>query len=419
MTTPILLIAYDFHPFVGGGGAVRMLKLAKYFHRAGRDVHVLTGGFETRNADASLGKQIDGVTIHVANPDPIQPGLDDVVVRTPAKRWAGMLIRSILPFPDNRFRFLPAMYHKAKSIIRDNGIGIVVITSPPNTMSLLLPLLKHAFPDRKFVLDVRDMWALDPLLAPNNDFFRWEQRMLERYTMRRADHVVSVTPGYHAWICKQLGGDTKASIITNGFDEEDFRIETLPVPDDGFVLGYAGAMGGLSGPHSVEPVCQALDLLLERNPSVRDTLRVKLIGNCAYAGPMVARHECADMIELVGHLPHHESLLTLSACHALLHILFDLPLTDIIYPGKTFEYLRMMKPILVLSRAGILRDLVLKLKAGEAADIGSPAAIADAIERMLANRTQLQTAYNLIPGNYEPFERGALAKQYLQLLDSL
>ena len=409
MPSPILLIAYDFHPFVGGGGAARMLKLAKYFHRAGRQVHVLTGGFETRNADSSLGKQIEGVTIHVASSAPVKPGLDDAVLRTRMKRWAGLLIRSIVPFPDNRFRFLPAMYHKAKWVIEQYDIEKTVVTSPPNTMSLLVPMLKRVFPNKVFVLDVRDMWALDPLLAPDNFFFRWEQRLLEKHTLRRADYIVSVTPGYHEWICKQLGSDTKATVITNGFDEEDFSINPLKPPEHGLTLGYAGAMGGLSGPHSVEPVCQALDVLLHRDPSVRDTLRIKLIGNCAYAEPIVHRYECKDMIELLGHLPHSKSLQALSGCHGLLHILFDLPLTDIIYPGKTFEYLRLMKPIVVLSRPGILRDLILGLGAGEAADIDNTEQIADAFERLISNREHLDQAYSLRVENYAPFERGALA----------
>ncbi|MFA7332233.1 MAG: glycosyltransferase family 4 protein [Candidatus Delongbacteria bacterium] len=418
MIVPILLIAYDFHPFVGGGGSVRMVKLAKYLHRDGLPIIVLTGGFESKDADPSLGSELEGITISVANPHPVAPSVQDKARRPRWLRVAGWVFRSVIPFPDNRFRYLPAMLRRAKALILEHGIDTVLITSPPNSMSLLVPLLRRWRPNLKLVLDVRDMWALDPLQTPNTAWFRWTQTHLERWTINQADRVVSVTPGFDAWIRQQLREPERAALITNGYDEEDFGPD-LPQPEPGgLVLGYAGATGGISGPYSFQGILDALDKVLDRRPQLVGRLVLRIYGhNNRALAQRVAAMRHPEVVELCGFLAHRQVLRALSACHILLNYMFTMPNGHLVYPGKTFEYLRLGRPILLASPPGILRELILESGRGEAADGEDADGIAAALERMLDRLAQ--GGYPERPDFHLRYERGALARRYAGLLREL
>lgn len=418
MPSPLLIIAYDFHPFVGGGGSVRMVKLAKYIHRQGLPLMVLTGGFESRNADPSLDEELMGIPIHVASPRPLTPSVEDKAGRPNALRIAGRVLRSVLPFPDNRFRFLPAILRRAKALIEEHGVRTVLITSPPNSMSLLVPLLRRWRPNLRLVLDYRDMWALDPLMTPKSAWFRWTQKHLERWTINRADRVVSVTPAFDAWLRLQLRDPTRVAMITNGYDEEDFQGLPLAPEEGRIVIGYAGSTGGVSGPFSFGAVLEALDLVLERRPALQGRLLLRVLG---HRDPSLARSVSAmrnpDTVELAGFLPHREALGLLAHCRILLLNLFAAPGIELVYPGKTFEYLRLERPILLASPPGILRDLIVESGMGETADGESATEVAAALERLLDHLESGK--YVPRPNFHQRFERSALATRYAGLLREL
>jgi len=394
-----------------------MVKLTKYLHRLGHPLMVLTGGFESRDADPSLDQELEGIPIHVANPRPIHASVADYANRANALRWAGRLLRSVLPFPDNRFRYLPAFFSAARQLIDQHGIRTVLITSPPNSMSLLVPLLRVWRKDLMVILDFRDMWALDPQLTPDTAWFRWTQRLLERWTIRQADLVVSCTPGHGVWIRRQLRDPNRSHVITNGYDEEDFH-GPLPEPSAGgpFLLTYAGSIGGVNGPHSLRHPLAALRLLEARRPDLAGQIVLQVAGHVAET----ERRLLADMgapgrVRLLGFLPHREALAALSASHAILILLFVRPHVDLVYTGKLFEACRLARPLLVCAPPGLLAEFVGQRDLGEVADPLDPEAISLALERLM-DRCRQGTPYPLPCADLDHFERSRLARHYANLL---
>jgi glycosyltransferase involved in cell wall biosynthesis len=419
MSTPILLIAYDFHPFVGSGGSVRMVKLAKYLHRLDQPLVVLTGGFESRDADQSLDHELTGIPIEVASTNPVMPNIIDHANRASSLRLAGRILRTFLPFPDNRFRYLPAMFTAARKLIHARGIRTVLITSPPNSMSLLVPLLRYWRKELRLVLDFRDSWALDPQMSPNTSWFRWTQRMLEHLTVNQADLVITCTPGLDKWIQSQLKRPSTAHLITNGYDEEDFPSNLPESPRDGrFLLTYAGSIGGVNGPHSLQKMMEAMQLLEKRRGDLACRLVLQIAGHVSpIERDRVAGLLTTSRMEFLGFLPHRQALEIQAASHAILIMLFEKPNVDRVYTGKLFEACRLAKPLLVSAPPGILADFVTSRDMGEVTPATDADAICRGIERLM-DRCLNGPSYPLPIMDLAQFERGFLARRYLELLKS-
>ncbi|MCB9473820.1 MAG: glycosyltransferase [Candidatus Delongbacteria bacterium] len=413
----LLLIVYDFPPFVGGGAVVRMVKLAKYLHAMGHPVTVLTGGFESRYADPGIQDELTGIRVEHAAAHPVTPDVHDLTPRPRHLRLAGMILRSVVPFPDNRFRYLPAFLDHATRLIRETGSQLVLITNPPSSMGLLAPLLRRRFPELPIVLDYRDMWALDPLMTPKTRWYQFTQKILERWTIAHADRVVSATPAYADWFASQLKSPERSLVITNGYDEADFDFEPEPVRPDKLVFAYAGTTGGVSGPWVFDSIFQAFDDLLRERPELDSRLVIRFIG--AISQDLLkakARFDCGRFFELDGFVTHRVALQRLSGCDVLINNLFHLPHTALIYPGKTFEYLRLGKPMLVTAPDGILRQLVRDNTLGEECVGNDSAQILPALRR-LVDHCREPGYYNTgNPDVYTRFERGALARAYRQIL---
>jgi glycosyltransferase involved in cell wall biosynthesis len=380
---------------------------------------VLTGGWESRDADPGALDGLAHVDIAVAANCPVRPVCSN---HPPLKilRLTGILLRSLLQMPDNRFRFLPRM---AKAILKMHGeeaVDVVLVTSPPNSMSLLLPILRWMGLHMPLVLDVRDLWALDPLMRPDTRSFRAIQRALERWALGHANAIVTVTPGYANWLDSRLKGKVPVHLITNGYDEEDWQ-DLTPVPKskDRLVISHAGSLGGINGPRSILPLAKALETLLLRRPAMQERLALKFIG-CVPAAEVDELRRRVPMVdcEFTGFLTHSRTLEHLAGSDILLLLHFDLPYCAAIYPGKLFEYYRLGLPILACTPPGLVEDFVRSRDLGECAAYGDSNAIADALER-LVDRMDHGPVYGQGEQDREAFERGALAEVYGELLKEL
>lgn len=417
----ILLISYYFYPFNGCGGAIRAIKLAKYLHREGCDVHVLSGGWESESGDLSYARDVEGLHLHVANPDPAPPTVEDNTARPAHLRLAGRLLRSVLPFPDNRFRYLPRLAREAERLIREHDLQLALVTLPPNSTGLLVPMLRRRFPQLPLVLEFRDMWALDPIATPDHAWFRWCQKQLERWTLNHCDRVVSCTPGMTAWVEGQLRRPEKALTILSGYDEDDFHFAPLPREPGRCLISYAGTTGGVAGPRTLEHIDGALSRAFAVRPDLRPELVVEIIGHCDESTKrQIAGFANRDNFRLLGFLPHDRALQELSRADILLLNLFDAPGIEIVYPGKTWEYMRLGKPMWIAAPRGILKDLVTQThKLGEWAEFTDPAGIAAALLRLLERRSDFSAAYELGEQRYTQYSCGVLFREYAELLRGL
>ena len=141
----VLMIAYFFPP-IGGSGALRPLKLAKYLPESGWAPVVLS----VRNpdwyyaVDADLLDELPAAVkchySHMLRSAWIYYLLNPFRLRFPDK-----LIRRYLFHPDEQIGWIPFAYSAAVRIIRDNDICALYSTSSPLSSHLIAYLVHKRF----------------------------------------------------------------------------------------------------------------------------------------------------------------------------------------------------------------------------------------------------------------------------------
>jgi hypothetical protein len=163
--------------------------------------------------------------------------------------------------------------------------------------------------------------------------------------------------------------------ITNGFDPHDFPPNLPPPCGDKFVLTYAGTVFKLTSPRGL---LAAVRRLHADRPELARRLEVRFIGRIV--DTELASFEGLEPLGVTRepYLEHSAILHRLAASHAVTCLLSDLPGAERILPAKTFELMRLGRPLLTIAPRGELADLV------EAVGLG--AALAPTDEEGIAHR---------------------------------
>lgn len=196
----------------------------------------------------------------------------------------------------------------------------------------------------RLYLDIRDLFVdtisdvLPPLAAP---LARLAFAPLESWTLRRADRINLVSPGFAEYFRSRYG-ERPFAAFTNGIDEEFLTL--TPVAASTARSGpatvlYAGNIGSGQGLHELLP---ALALRL------RGRARFIVIGDGGRRRALeeALRREPADNVELRPPMPRAELILAYRQADVLLLNLGRHAAFERVLPSKVFEYAALGKPVL-------------------------------------------------------------------------
>ena len=240
---------------------------------------------------------------------------------------------------------------------------------------------------------------------------------IERSVFTDADHIINVS---RLWKEKyeHLYPDivSKSSLIHNGYDEDDFGFSSTHVKNDHFTLGYNGTFSRLV---PLEPLLSALTEIHQKHGvSIRlniatPTAKRKLTSRFPYIFEN-------GLIEYKGFLPHAESLQYLQQSDATVLVLNDMEATEGMIPAKTFEYLRIGKPILLLHRKdGFLSEIIQKTRTGLTVNIADQEEIVKTLLFLQGQWKQNQFDVHPVQHEIEQFERRHLTAQLADIFDAL
>jgi glycosyltransferase involved in cell wall biosynthesis len=366
----VLFLAYFFPP-EGGAGVQRAVKFCRYLPELGWQPVVVTQRADDRDGrlvDDTLARELppEVEVIRVASPPP-----------PPPTRWRGRADRWLRLEREHARWWRSAAVEAGRQA---TDVDVVLATMSPFESALAAEDLArfHRVP---WVADLRDPWALDEMFQyPSGLHRRLAMREMGR-TLAPAAAVIMNTPEAAAAARAELPHLRRVEAIPNGFDEADFEGQPPPARDDGaFRIVHTGhlltsigrenrrtmlvrrLLGGSLGRVDILTrshvfLMRALDLLLERDPSLRSTIELHLAGNLTSEDVEIARN---DVVHLHGYLAHDESVALLRGADLLF-----LPMQDVepgrrsrMVPGKTYEYLASGRPILAALPDGDARDLV-------------------------------------------------------------
>jgi glycosyltransferase involved in cell wall biosynthesis len=429
----VLVIAYYFPPS-GGPGVQRVLKHIRYLPEAGWNPVVLTvsnGDFPAR--DESLLAQVPP-NIHVERTEIYEPytlyrkftgkaagtPIDVNVIKKESQgrsftEQIAEFVRATLFIPDARVGWLLTAVDAGLRLIRDHNIHAIYNSAPPYTTALIARQLKRKT-GLRWVTGFRDPWT-GFLTSPK----RWwlpaaVDKHLERSVFQEADAVECAWEG----IVKDIRGKfphlpaEKFHHIPNGFDSADYPSVTH-TPNTRFTLTYTGSMYGRRNPASL---FAALHVLVERGELAPEEYCVRFIGRFgAEVQAMFDAFPYQDSLEVLGYMPHEESIAYLLRSDAVLLVVDEAKESEEIVPGKVYEYIGSGKPVLAIAPPqSAIADLLAETRAGRVAHQSDVEGIATMIRTYIHawKHGTRETAPNAEA--VSTYERRNAAKQLAHLL---
>jgi glycosyltransferase involved in cell wall biosynthesis len=352
-----LVVSFYFPP-AGGGGVQRPLKLATHLPELGIETHVLAPD--------------DPRWIH--RDDELQPPSLAWVHRAryvgaggrkPAEELHGtqglqrlskqaQLVGRRFLVPDENVSWNLTAIPAAIRIVRNEGIDVVLTTSPPSSVHLIGAAVKRAT-GVKWVADLRDSLVAHPHRRAERLVVRAKEQgehAVARLVARSADAITCVSDA----IAEEITGRSPAGPVTtipNGSDFDDFAgLERLP--SDRFRLTHTGSFFGKRDPRPFLTAFAQTGL---------DDVVARFLGDFRAADREWAQTlDLGDRLELIPYASRRRSLELQRDSEALLLLIPEAGGRGRgVLSGKVFEYLAAERPILAVvppdgAAAALIRD---------------------------------------------------------------
>lgn len=360
----VLVVAYAFPP-VGGAGVQRPAKFVKYLQTFSWEPIVLTCSNPSVPVfDYELCKNIPPNTkIYTAKTfEPSyakkqaivqKTGNDKATFTSAIKNLGQSIIKNIL-LPDIQILWWPHLIMSIIKILKKEKIHCIFVTAPP--FSSLVPTVFLAKLYKiPVVADFRDEWAFNRQHienAPKTKLALAIDHFLEGFVLKHTTAITAATDLYLSGMETRHPSANlqhKALSITNGFDPDDF---TLPISHEinkKITFVYSGTVWCATSLHQF---FKALGFVLEKDPKLRELIRIKIIGRVVDQEKYYLTDEIMDVVTLTGYLSHNQVITEIAQANALILTLTPQKGAERIIPAKTFEYMATGRHILAIIPEG-------------------------------------------------------------------
>ena len=338
----VLMVAFHYPPCSGTSGVHRTLSFSRHLPRQGWRPIILTArppAYESTD---------DGKLSQIP---------DDAIVRRvfalDASRHLSVRGRyaRATALPDRWITWWLGAVPTGLRLIRTHRPAVIWSTYPIPTAHLIA-LTLHRLTGAPWVADFRD-----PMMDVDDVSERRRHAWVERLVVRHATRLVFTTESARRMYLQRypsLGPD-RAVVIPNGYEEDDFRglaaAASTPATTSGpFRLLHAGMI--YREERDPLPLLRALARLNREGRLTAETLRMELRdpGYEAEYTSIIRDLGLAGVVQVLPPIPHRQALLDCAGASALL--LLQGPTCNAQIPAKTYEYLRVGRPILALTPDG-------------------------------------------------------------------
>ena len=362
----ILIITYYWPP-AGGPGVQRWLKFTKYLPFFGIKPHVYVPENPSYPyIDESLEKEISPETC-VIKKKIWEPYMFIEFLSKKNKRFKGgdlpnkknktfidiiiFFIRGNFLIPDARKFWVKPSIQYLTEYIQKESIDTIITTGPPHSLHLIGLGLKQIHNNLKWIADFRDPWTN---ISYHKNlyltyFAKQQHTFLEKKVLKTADLVLSTsfTDGEYF----QKNGTNNIEIITNGFDDEDFKKigTTNKSTNLKFSIVHVGTLNYLQNPKNL---WKSIQELITENKNFEEDILIKMIGKTnTDIENTITEYGITKYYQNTGYVTHSQALLEMNQADVLFLVNFSTEDSHGIIPGKIFEYLMTGNPILSIGPA--------------------------------------------------------------------
>jgi glycosyltransferase involved in cell wall biosynthesis len=409
----VLILAVNYPP-KGGVGVIRTHKFVCYLPDFNWHPIVVTpGGSSKRIKDTTLlGDIPDDVDIH-------RPRFWNIWEKIPGD-FSKILKQIFRPnhFPDTYLNWNRiAFKYIEREILPKNRIDAVYVSAGPHSTLLLAKMIweKHRIP---YFIDLRDPFSFSQYSVLRGAVdWRRKARSIENDVFSTAGCINNVTKQWHQRY-KSLYPDLscKFCFIPNGFDEADFEFPEAGSSNKVFTIGYNGSFSKLV---PIAPLIEAMSYLFkESGIPIRLCIATPIKENTLKKNAALLYEN--GLIDYKGYLSHQQSLMNLSKADVCALLLSDSEATRGMVPAKTYEYLRVGKPILCLHRKdGHLSDIINSTSTGITIDINNKKEIRETLLSLHERWTSGNTMLRPNTAEIKKYERRELTKRLANKLDDM
>lgn len=442
----VLLVAFEFPP-LGGGGVQRSMKFAKYLPENGITPIVVTtdlASFATvmeNPLDENLQEELaEDLIIERVPCMPLRKAKNRL------SEWRRIFLSLVEPQAKLWRPFLDK--HLPKLVDAYNPQAIYV-SLPPFSMG---PLWCH-YADKfnlPLVLDFRDAWSQWRIAPYGSWLHYWLTVRLENQCLQKARRVVCSSEQIRKDLLnlhRNVPPD-KIVTITNGYDT-DVSDWSLPISEkakgERFIIGYVGnfyyspaARASMMQPwwrkkphrmlqysprledwlyRSPYFFFRTVELVLRRNPEVRDKLRIRFAGKKPdWLDQQVSYFGLQEVVEFTGYLTHKSVLKFQEQCDCLLVTSSKvIGGNDYSIAGKTFEYFSMRKPILGFVTEGAQKKILEQSGVSVLCDPDDPEQASEQLQNLIENRIGFSPNVEFLRG----LHRQVLSRKLAEVLWAL
>jgi len=415
------MIAYYFPP-MGGSGVQRPLKFAKYLKELGWEPIILApepGIYHT--FDDSLLNEVKSASIRierVQNSAIFQPNKKKRSAK-PKGRLLSFFIKWITSWfflPDNKKGWIEPAVERGLEIIHKETIHAIFSTAPPYSDHLIAHQLKEQT-GLPVVMDLRDDWLGSHWISYPTKWHYQKMEKLEKRTLSTADALTVVNDTYNMRIKERLGEiSPPIHTIPNGYDSENFR-KAIPISDsESFTILHSGLFYDRIKPDSY---LKSIKKLIDRDDELKKYIDLQFQGGLSRAHwKIINQLELTPYVTDFGYLNHQAAVQNLVNADLLFLTLGKIPGIEAVTPGKVFEYMGSLKPIIAYIPDGITKKLLENYGASAIVGIDSVDQGAEAIHNYF-----LQWKEGSLPAGDRKytlqFERKFTAKQLSKIFDNV
>ncbi|MCI1719940.1 MAG: glycosyltransferase family 4 protein [Bacteroidales bacterium] len=445
----VLIITYYWPP-AGGSGVQRWLKFAKYLPQYGWQPVIYTPLNPEVNAeDATLAKDIapdlEVIKRKILEPYAIYKILsgkkknEKIEANAVAQKSSGgisVFIRGNFFIPDPRVWWVRPSVNFLKKYLKEHPVDAIVSTGPPQSMHLIAKRL-HASLGIPWIADFRDPWTKIFYFKHLNltKCSRRKHEKLEQGVIDEADKIVVVSPQMKEDFSSMT--KTPISIITNGFDPDDFtdgnsdkmgkevalKIETLT--KNKFTIVQTGLLTDAANP---DLLWRELGAKAEAEADFRkDFLFVTMGQMDSSVTQEIEEAHLGQNIKNLGYAPHSEAVAWQKRANLLLLPLRKENEAKAILTGKFFEYLASGSSILAIGPTDSnLGDAMRETECGTICDYGDSKGMRRVVDAAYeefkkSSSSEVENAMGQQRKNISPaarkYSRPALAQQFAELLN--
>lgn len=448
----ILIISFYFPP-TGLTGNIRITKFVKYLPTFGITPYIIT-------ADENIYGAKDYSSLQDIPIDAKVYRVSSFYLMNYMEKFKFLKMNQIISFinarffwPDGSIFWAKKAFKNAIKIIEDENIDTILTSGPPFSNHLVGLWIKKWYQNEKtnnetklknklntnekivlnnysknnnkikWIADFRDEWTTNPY---TQYYFirRLYESSLQGKVLSNADSIICISEEMKkSFLSFYPEIKSKISIISNGYDEEDFtnyqnkkntyeenNSEILSIVYTGTI--YKGRLP--------DNLFKAINLIKKNNPINFEKLKITFIGHDSYfIRRGIKKYKLESIVEIKKRVPHNEVFERISEYDILLLLIGRGNKAKKIITGKFYEYLRLKKPILTLGPTNSdVASILKETDSGVIVDFDDIEKIKSEIENFieLKKNKMLYSKFNFNDEKISQFERKNLTKKLAEII---